>query len=146
MKKDYHAKYNLNRYYQKREKYIKHLGGRCNLCNSTKNLHFDHIDSSKKSFPIGKYMTYSENIVLEELKKCQLLCDICHSQKTKENKDGYNKRAKGENVTIAKLTKEKVFEIRKLIGQKTLTEISKIYGVNRKSISNIRDGITWKHV
>ena len=54
-----------------------------------------------------------------------------------------------ENVRIAtsKLNRDAVTEIKKLIRQKVSnTEIGKIYGVNHRTIFNIKKGNTWNHV
>jgi len=122
------------------------LGGKCVKCNSTENLHFDHIESKSKVFSIGDKITYPKEKIINELKKCQLLCRSCHTLKTINSKDGYDKRPKGEKVGISKLTANKVLEIRKLFNTTTLSKIAKDYGVTRASIRNIRDKITWKHI
>lgn len=78
--KEYHRQY----YYSRRQKLYNYLGGKCVQCESTKNLEFDHIDPSLKSFDIKKNHTIDS--IKNELDKCQLLCNTCHSKKTaKEN-------------------------------------------------------------
>jgi 5-methylcytosine-specific restriction endonuclease McrA len=146
MNKEYHNQYNLQRYYKKRKEYIDFLGGKCVKCNSTENLQFDHIDSKTKLYAIGDKITYPKEKIMDELKKCQLLCRSCHIFKTIECKDGYERRPKGERIKISKLTTNKVLEIRSLLGKQTLTKIAKDYGVTRASIRNIRDVITFKHI
>ena len=144
--KQYHADYNLRRYHRLRMKYIDILGGKCCQCGSLDDLHFDHIDSFQKQFAIGTRITYPEHIVLEELKKCQLLCGKCHIEKTKISKDGYAKRAKGSRVNMAKLKETDIVKIKELTKIMSDYEISIQFGVSRKSIGNIRNGLTWKHV
>ena len=61
---------------------IEMLGGKCESCGTTKNLQFDHIDPTTKSFSIAK--RYRCKNVFEEIKKCQLLCYECHLKKTSE--------------------------------------------------------------
>jgi len=61
---------------------IEMLGGKCKSCGTTKNLQFDHIDPTTKSFSIAK--KYMCPVVFEEIKKCQLLCYECHLKKTSE--------------------------------------------------------------
>jgi group I intron endonuclease len=54
---------------------------------------------------------------------------------------------KGHIPANTKLDEEKVREIKSLIKErKSLTEISKIYGVTVATISNIKRGKTWSHV
>lgn len=81
--------YAKKRYHTKRVKWIETLGGCCVRCGSVKNLEFDHIDASTKKFGIGANWSQSEDKIIAELKKCQLLCTECHKQKTKEAWD-YN--------------------------------------------------------
>jgi len=146
MLENYHSAYNLKRYHEKRKIYIDHLGGKCAVCGSSDQLQFDHIDSKTKSFSIGEKLTYTKEVVLEELKKCQLLCKPCHITKTSEAKDGFNKRARGSKINTAKLTEEIVKEIKTLFGKKSDVEIGKLYNIGRRSIGNIKHGVTWKHI
>jgi hypothetical protein len=62
------------------------LGGVCVWpgCNTTEDLHFDHIDPSLKSFQIAhRLASYSWARLLPEIHKCQLLCEKHHVIKTK---------------------------------------------------------------
>lgn len=69
--------------YQKRRQYaIEKLGGKCNVCGSTKNLQIDHIFRQEKSFPISQMWSISLERFNAELDKCQLLCKDCHKAKT----------------------------------------------------------------
>ena len=54
----------------------------CSHCGSNTNLTLDHIDPSKKLS--HKIWSWSEERRNEELKKCQVLCDDCHKEKTRE--------------------------------------------------------------
>lgn len=78
--KDYHRKYNRERYHKVRNKAIEMLGGKCVVCGTTMNLEIDHIEPSEKKFNIGA--CWSRPIFYEEIKKCQLLCYPCHLKKT----------------------------------------------------------------
>lgn len=71
-----------NKYHKRREWAIDILGGRCVKCGSTDNLEFDHIDHALVSFRIGGSLLYSNDKLLPELMKCQLLCHKCHMDKT----------------------------------------------------------------
>lgn len=50
----------------------------------------------------------------------------------------------GEKNYLAKLSDAKVKEIRE--SNKTISEMSRHYGVSRKAIRNAKDKVTWKHV
>ena len=64
----------------------------CAICN--KKFHpyamdWDHIDPKTKSYEISEMIAsgYSWHLIESEMKKCQLLCALCHKEKThkKEN-------------------------------------------------------------
>ncbi len=57
-----------------------------------------------------------------------------------------NLKPKGENHGRAKLTEENVFEIRKILGTKTVSEIARDYNVKPACINKIINGINWKHI
>lgn len=81
---EYMRNYMRERWKKRRSDAIELLGGVCVKCGSIDNLEFDHIDSTKKSFSITKNHSMNKKQWDEELKKCQLLCSDCHSEKTKE--------------------------------------------------------------
>jgi hypothetical protein len=83
---------------EQRQKMIQHLGGKCIGCGSTEDLQFDHIDRKEKTENISKLLGYSDERVLLEVNKCQLLCQQCHQYKTTINHDT-NKLAEGYRVT-----------------------------------------------
>lgn len=74
--------YMNKRFAQRNQEALEILGGKCAKCGSTEKLEFDHIDPKTKLFGI-KYATRNWEIVLEELKKCQLLCRMHHEEKSK---------------------------------------------------------------
>lgn len=59
-------------------------GGRCVRCGYNKcidALCFHHLDPSQKEFEIGYKITYLKlDKILEELKKCIMVCNNCHSE------------------------------------------------------------------
>lgn len=69
-------------YYRKRKKIIELLGGKCVICGSSDKLEFDHINRNTKKYEISRMITYAYDVILEEIKKCQLLCNKCHVVKT----------------------------------------------------------------
>lgn len=78
----------MERYEMRREAFINYLGGKCNRCGVTDGLEFDHVDRTTKEFTIAKRMV---SMNLDELKveidKCQLLCNECHKDKSREAGD-----------------------------------------------------------
>lgn len=61
---------------------IEMLGGSCVACGSEEDLQFDHIEPWNQDFRIGSRLGLQWDKVLEEAKKCQLLCQPCHAEKT----------------------------------------------------------------
>lgn len=83
----YMRKYHLDWYYKRKKILIDLLGGKCVSCRSKNDLEFDHKDPGEKTFSISKKITtLSMNELKEELKKCQLLCKICHIDKSMKEK------------------------------------------------------------
>lgn len=77
-----HAAYMAYWYQKRKARAIALLGGICVACGSTEDLEFDHVDPPAKSFTITNNLARAWKLVLEELKKCQLLCSQCHDDKT----------------------------------------------------------------
>jgi hypothetical protein len=79
---------------------IERLGGKCAICGAIDGLEIDHIDSKKKSFSIGRRLSgIAESKLEEEVKKCQLLCDEHHNDKSIG--DVGKRKAKGNHGTIS---------------------------------------------
>ena len=66
---------------EKRVYLLNLLGGKCIKCNSTSTLEFDHLNPSTKSFKILGSLNRNIDSLIEEAKKCQLLCYDCHTAK-----------------------------------------------------------------
>jgi len=71
----------------------------CSICGFNKHysaLDFDHIDRSKKRNNISRLMgnSCSWKTVVEEIKRCRVLCANCHRMKTHKNKEYRNKNVK----------------------------------------------------
>jgi 5-methylcytosine-specific restriction endonuclease McrA len=63
------------------------MGGVCQRCGSNPGdvaMHFDHVDPSTKTNMISNMLMTkgSWDALLDEVKKCQLLCSNCHALKT----------------------------------------------------------------
>ena len=78
---EYFRVYMARRRKEMRAMAIDLLGGCCERCGSEDDLQIDHIDPKEKSFTVSTRDVGKEKL-LEELEKCQLLCQRCHSDKT----------------------------------------------------------------
>jgi hypothetical protein len=58
------------------------MGGKCERCEATDGLEFDHVDPEDKELDVSKVMTYPEASIRAEFDKCQLLCRRCHQVKS----------------------------------------------------------------
>lgn len=99
--------YLKERYEKQRADMIRILGGRCVVCGSADNLEIDHIEPSAKSFPVSKLWSKKDfnSIVMEELKKCQLLCHEHHLGKTIEHSKSTVRRS--EHGTLSRYQRYK---------------------------------------
>jgi len=118
---------------------IERLGGKCVRCGATENLQFDHIVPGSRVRKISEATNWSLERFLAEVDKCQLLCDPCHRQKSKEA----GETAHGERNPRAKLTEDDVREIRK--SDLSYSQLAVQYGVGKRAIMSVKLGRTWKH-
>jgi predicted nucleic acid-binding Zn ribbon protein len=96
-------------------KIIEALGGKCivcgyNTCHSSMSMH--HIDPSKKNFSFGSVRKIAKSFdkILNELKKCCILCHNCHG----EYHDGLIKLPNDIEIVSEKLVVEyeqKIFDL-----------------------------------
>jgi hypothetical protein len=68
-----------------KDKIVKAMGGCCQICRYNRchaALALHHIDPGKKNFGFGAIRASPKNIkkIIKELKKCILLCHICHTE------------------------------------------------------------------
>ena len=92
--------YHLKRYHRMRKEAIESLGGKCTVCGTQENLEIDHIDRTQKEVEISRaILSLSRKRFLEELAKCQLLCQEHHGDKTLM--DLGKKKAKGTHGTLS---------------------------------------------
>lgn len=112
---------------------IKYKGGKCEICGYDKciaALEFHHIDPKTKKFGIGNGNIKSLNILKQEVDKCLLLCNRCHTElhyqqflekhkqeqkeieenisKYKENREKYNSNINTSFNKIKNLNKEEI--------------------------------------
>lgn len=76
---------------RRREKAKAYLGGVCR-CGATEGLEFDHIDPKTKVLEITAAIVagWSWARLQVELDKCQLLCGVCHQDKTSAEAPGWS--------------------------------------------------------
>jgi hypothetical protein len=76
----------------------------CSFCGDmTRQKHFDHINMFSKTDSIGLMVEMGKNSddILEEIKKCQILCIACHKKVTYyEKKYGFIQKKRGLNQQI----------------------------------------------
>lgn len=74
----------LRRVKKKKVELVRMFGGKCSRCGYSKSnaaLQFHHTEPKNKSFSIGsKQQSYSLERLIEEAKKCILLCANCHAE------------------------------------------------------------------
>jgi hypothetical protein len=56
------------------------VGKACVCCGETdiNRLDFHHVDPATKRFSIGQARMQTQELILEEIAKCELLCRSCH--------------------------------------------------------------------
>ena len=75
--------YMKNRRATRRLQILEILGNKCAVCGTEENLEIDHVNSKIKSFTLsGKTLDRSWDTILNEVNKCQLLCNFHHRKKT----------------------------------------------------------------
>lgn len=67
-----------------KQKVVEIAGGKCNLCSYDKcisALEFHHIDPNEKDFAVtGTNVTRRFDLMVEEVRKCILVCANCHRE------------------------------------------------------------------
>lgn len=77
--------YMANRRAKRRNELLAMAGNKCVECDETENLEFNHIDRSTKLFMLsGTGLDKPWKIILEEYRKCNLLCRTHHAEYTKK--------------------------------------------------------------
>lgn len=105
------------------------MGGKCVLCGYNRSLpgiEIHHINKNEKEFSFSDYKNYKNWYhLLDELKKCTLLCSVCHKEvhytdlyKDMELESSYNEE-------LAKQITDEIFKpIKKAYCKKCNKEIS----------------------
>jgi hypothetical protein len=89
MSNEYMNRYMKERWERRRQEAISYLGGECSQCGNNRDLEFDHIDQTNKLFTIATGSSYSNERFWNEVDKCQLLCDECHTKKHATAKESH---------------------------------------------------------
>lgn len=83
-RREYLAKATSIRRLRLKKKLVYSKGNKCQICGYCRclvALDFHHIDESTKLFELSQRdLTRSWNIILEEAKKCLLVCSNCHRE------------------------------------------------------------------
>lgn len=77
------SQYRMERWKSLKHKAVMLLGGKCHTCGYDRNLaalDFHHLDPSEKEGNWSKLKKRSWDRLVEELKKCVLLCKNCHAE------------------------------------------------------------------
>lgn len=68
--------------FEKKQKLVELLGGKCEICGYDKSpaaLSFHHKNRKNKVFSISVHSSLPIEDLIEEVKKCRLLCLNCHA-------------------------------------------------------------------
>lgn len=90
---EYHRSYQEKRRIERLAWAKAYLGGVCVRCGTTEDLQFDHIVPGSRVRTISTATNWSMKRFKEEVDKCQLLCPVCHHQKSRE----YGEHGGGQN-------------------------------------------------
>ena len=77
---------------------------RCGYRTSPAALDWDHLPGQIKSFQISQAWSRSEEALLAEMAKCQLVCANCHREDSQQRRTAANWR--GRNVKEVKTPRE----------------------------------------
>jgi hypothetical protein len=115
----------------------------CNHCGSTEDLELDHINRLTKI--THNVWSWSEDRRNDELKKCQVLCNSCHTKKT----SNYNSIImKGSEPGNKKYSDDYIYKVKKEIlnTDLTLKEISLKFDIPYQTIRDISSGRRYVNV
>jgi hypothetical protein len=112
----------------------------CSICNNQYelyNMQIDHISNENKISDVCRLKNRKLNILIEELSKCQVLCALCHRQKSiKEQKEKAYSIIKNKIIKKPKL----FFDLDKKIKECGLCHLIKsidLFRANKKTISGL---------
>lgn len=79
--KEDRARYTMRRRDEKKRKLVEHFGDVCHDCGGSFPpccYDFHHLDPSTKSFEIAPRLDGNLETIMEEAKKCIMICSNCH--------------------------------------------------------------------
>lgn len=82
-RREYMRAYQLRWVTARRDEWIQSKGGKCVVCGSTHQLEVDHILPELKEFNPKNVWGLKKEKREAELAKCQVLCKLCHIEKSK---------------------------------------------------------------
>lgn len=80
-KKAYIKEYQKNWIKKRRQDWIDE-NGPCKKCGSVESLEIDHIIPALKTMAASAIWSRTEEVRIKELANCQVLCKMCHLEKT----------------------------------------------------------------
>lgn len=80
--KDKQRKFQVEWRRANRDAFIASRGGCCETCGSFDRLEVDHIDGQLKTMNPTRIWSRTPEIQAKELSNCQVLCYVCHKEKT----------------------------------------------------------------
>ena len=85
--KEYMRTYMRKRYEKRRNDFIESQGGKCAICESSKNLEIAHKKREKGNIKASQAIgSMSNKRLQEELEKCFVLCESCRKEKTRKER------------------------------------------------------------
>src|SRR5690349_18605673 len=75
--------YQRKRVKGRRDEWIASRGGSCERCGSDERLEVDHVDPTTKTWNPREIWNRRDEDRFRELNKCQVLCYVCHKEKTR---------------------------------------------------------------
>ena len=78
------SEYTCKRYLAKKIALVEFMGGVCSKCGKPRHysgFHFHHTDPLQKKFDWNRLRRRSIEEILKEIKKCVLICSLCHAEK-----------------------------------------------------------------
>ena len=137
-------------------RYQRNLNGCKNNCGyarvqlgSSKNKHFIHrlvaecfLEAKEGNVFVNHKDGNKSNNRVDNLEWCTMKTNNIHAVQT-----GLRNPVKGESHPQSKLTEKNAIEIIRLLNQGiNCTQIGKRFSVDRKTIADIKNGKTWKHL
>jgi len=105
------------------------MGKGCEICGYNKHsaaLHFDHLDRETKIGYIKMMITHSLKRLVNEMRKCRILCANCHAEHTSDNQHWKRKESTPPDTRVVDMEHKRKYlreYYRKNISKKDWTEL-----------------------